>query len=376
MSADSPNYLSDEDTTEEAIRSRLLSHVSDGVDKGEGSYVWDAHAPVAIELVFVRMALQKVLQLGFAETTDLEHLIMRATEHGVTQKTATKASGTITITGKAGAIIPDGLKLATEADADLGIKSIYFVTTQQATIPESGSVDIPIQAVESGTSGNVVAGSIVLLAQSRKDISAVTNAKATTGGTDDEGFDSLLSRYLEHVRDPGTSGNKADYKQWATSVNGVGEAHVVSLWNGEGTVKVILIDENKKPASKEIVDAVQKFLSEDAGTGDRKAPVGATVTVVPATEVSVNVEATIVLDKDVGTSAATIQENFKKAVSDYLQRLAFKSGTIRYARICSILLDQSGVVDYSKVTLNGQEVNITVTDEQVATIGTVTIHAD
>lgn len=376
MSNTEPNYLNTEDTTEEVIRSRLLSHVSDGVDKGEGSYIWDAHAPVAIELVFVRMALQRALELGFAQTTDLEHLVMRAAEHGVAQKKATKATGTITVTGTKGAIIPDGLKLCTEADADLGISSIYFVTTKQATIPESGTVDIPIEAVEGGTSGNVTAGSIVLLAQSRKDISAVSNKEATTGGTDDEGFDSLLARYLEHVRNPGTSGNEADYKQWATSVDGVGEAHVISLWNGEGTVKVVIVDENKQPANKELVDAVQKFLSVDAGSGDRKAPIGATVTVVSASKVDVDVDATIILDSDAGTSVAEVQESFSKALDDYLKRLAFKTGTIRYSRICSILLEQSGIVDYSKISVNGQEVNISVSDEEVATLGTVTLHAN
>ena len=50
-------------------------------------------------MVFIRMALQKALKLGFAQTTDLEHLIMRADEHGVLQKKATKATGTITVTG-------------------------------------------------------------------------------------------------------------------------------------------------------------------------------------------------------------------------------------------------------------------------------------
>ncbi|MDD6697873.1 MAG: baseplate J/gp47 family protein [Veillonellaceae bacterium] len=372
MSNTEPNYLNTEDTTEEVIRSRLLSHVSDGVDKSEGSYVWDAHAPVAIELVFVRMALQKILELGFAQTTDLEHLIMRAAEHGVYQKSATKATGTVTVTGKPGAIVPAGIKLATEADADLGIESIYFVTTEAATIPASGSIDVPIEAVEGGTAGNVAAGSIVVLAQSRNSITSITNAQATTGGTDDESLESLRSRYLEKVRNPGTSGNKADYEQWATSVDGVGEAHVMALWAGEGTVKVIIIDENKEPANAELVAAVQKFLSVDAGSGDRQAPIGATVTVVPATTVPINVEATVVLEE--GTALASVQEAFEKDLAAYLKRLAFKVGTIRYSRICSTLLDEAGVVDYNQITINGKEANVELKDDEVALEGTVTLH--
>ena len=376
MSTEKPDYLKEADTTYEAILKRLLSHVSDGVDKGEGSYVWDAHAPVAIELVFVRMALQRALELGFAQTTDLEHLVMRAAEHGVAQKKATKATGTIKITGKAGSIVPKRLQLATEADADLDVKSVFFVTTKEMTIPDSGEVEVPIEAQDAGSSGNVAAGSIVVLAQSRKSISAVINSSATTGGTDDEDFGSLLYRYLEKVRNPGTSGNIADYKQWATSVDGVGAAHVIPLWAGEGTVKVVIIDNDKKPANAEIVTAVQKYLSVDAGTGDRMAPIGATVTVVPATTKPVNIQASLLLDRDSGISKVEVEKSLKTKLDAYLKKLAFQASTIRYARIGAIILEEDGVVDYNAYTLNGGTGNISIADDEVALLGELILNVD
>lgn len=376
MSKERPDYLQTADTTEEVIRSRLLSHVDDKVDKAEGSYVWDAHAPVAIELVFVRMALQRALELGFAQTTDLEHLVMRAAEHGVAQKKATKAIGTVKIIGKAGSIVPKGLQLATEADADLDVKSVFFLTTKEMTIPDSGEVEVPIEAQDAGSSGNVAAGSIVVLAQSRKSISAVTNSSATTGGMDDEDYDSLLYRYLEKVRNPGTSGNIADYKQWATSVDGVGAAHVIPLWEGEGTVKVVIIDNNKKPANAEIVAAVQKYLSVDTGSGDRMAPIGATVTVVPATAKPINVQASLLLDRDSGMSKAEVEKNLKTKLDAYLKKLAFQASTIRYARIGAIILEEEGVVDYNAYTLNGGMENISIADDEVALLGELILNVD
>lgn len=375
MSINKPNYLVTADTTEEVIRNRLLSHVDDSIDKNEGSYIYDAHAPVAIELVFVRMALQRALALGFAQTTDLEHLIMRAAEHGVSQKKATKATGTITITGNPGTIIPLGLRLATEADAEMGIESIYFATTAEAVLDDKRTVDLPIEAEELGTSGNVGAGAIVVLVETRKNIQSVTNAKPTTGGTDDEDYESLLARYLAKVRNPGTSGNMDDYHQWALAVDGVGGERTIPLWAGEGTVKLVIVDENKAPASPAIIERVRQAICVNDGTGDRKAPIGASVTVVPAEAVPINIVADVILSRDAGVTIRAVQEAFVKVIGAYLKRLAFETSTIRYARIGAYLLEQEAVVDYNSLTINGHTDNIDLTDDQVGVLGTVSLIA-
>lgn len=370
-----PDYLQEADTAEATIRSRLLSCVTAGVDKNQGSYVWDSLSPVAIELVFVGMALRKALGLGFAQTTDIEHLTMRAEEHGVYRKEATYATGTIHVTGEPGTLVPAGIELATAADADLDISSIFFVTTKTVTIGANGEADVPIRATEAGIQGDVAAGSINILATSRDNIFSVTNPEETTGGTDEEGLESLLARYLEHVRNPGTSGNQDDYRQWVLSVPGVGGVDVIPLWNGEGTVKVVLLGDDKKPASDDIVAAVQEFINIDAGTGDRKAPIGATVTIVPAVAVKLDITATILLDKDAGESLVTIQENFISALEEYLMKMAFQTTAIRYARIGATLLSLTGVVDYFSLEINGAESNIPLQKGEVAIVGTVELNA-
>ena len=374
-----PDYLKDADTQEAAIRGRMLAKVTDTVDKSEGSYVWDSLSPVAIEMVFIRMALQKALKLGFAQTVDAEnidYLVMRAEEHGVYRTAATYATGSIHITGKPKTVVPSGLKLATEADADLNIKSVFFVTTETVTISDDGTADVAIKAVDAGVSGDVSAGSIVLLATARKNVYSVTNQAATTGGTDDESLESLLARYLEKVRNPGTSGNMADYKQWATSVNGVGDAHVIPLWNGEGTVKVVVLGADKKPAAADIVEAVRQYINDKAATGDRMAPIGATVTIVPASTVSMTLDATIVMNASAGVALSAIQASLTSALEAYLSKMAFQTSTIRYSRIGAIILDQTGVVDYSSLTINGQTGNLSLQEDQVAIVGTVTLHAE
>lgn len=369
------DYLDESQTTEASIRNRMLANVTIGVDKSEGSYIYDSLSPAAIENVFIGMALRKALQFGFAQKTEIDYLIMRAEEHGVYRKDATHATGVLKVTGTPKTIIPSGLKVATEADSAMEIKSVYFTSTVSATIGDDGTVNVPIIAVESGSIGNVAAGSIVVLATSRKNISAITNEAATEGGVDIEAKESLLARYLEKVRNPATSGNKADYKQWATSVDGVGDAHVIPEWNGDGTVKVVVLGADKKPASADVVSAVQKYICETAASGDRKAPIGATVTVVPATTVEVNIDAAVVISANAGIALSAIKDTLTEAFKNYLATMAFQTSTIRYSRIGAIILDQNGVLDYADYYVNGKIANLEIKDDEVAVIGAVTLHA-
>ncbi|MCL6597931.1 MAG: baseplate J/gp47 family protein [Alicyclobacillus macrosporangiidus] len=255
--ADLPEYLTDQ--TEEAIRDRMLSNIPDDIDKSEGSFIWDAIEPAAIELALAATWAQEVLNRGFAQTTFGAYLDNRADEHGLTRRAAVQATGTVTFTGTPGTLIPSGTQVST-ASTDTS-PAIVFSTTVDATITASGTVDVPVQAVEGGSSGNVSAGSIVFMAQPLAGVSSVTNAAATSGGLDQESDAELLARYLTKVRNPSAGGNKADYINWALEVSGVGGVSVVPVRDGPGTVSIAIIDTNKAPASQDLVDAVQDYIA-------------------------------------------------------------------------------------------------------------------
>ncbi len=59
--------------------------------------------------------------------------------------------------------------------------------------------------------------------------------------------------------------NGWQYRQWALSVAGVGDAKVVELAQGPGTVGVTIVDSNMAPASPEIVEACQALLDAHSG---------------------------------------------------------------------------------------------------------------
>ena len=367
------DYLDDSQTTEEKIRNRMMVNVTDGVDKSEGGYIWDSISPVAIEMVFIAMMAKKVLALGFVQTTSGEYLDMRAEEHGVFRKSAVAATGQIKITGAAGKMIYSGLQVSTEADSYSNIAAVQFATTADVTIGPDGTVLAPIKAVTAGGSGNIAANKIVLLLQSNSTVSGVTNPDATVGGTDEENDDDLKTRYLEYVRTPGTSGNIQDYRQWALAVSGVSAVHVIPLWSGPGTVKVIVLGPDKLPATSELVENVKDYIAPD-NTGNRQAPIGASVTVESATPVYISVDAVVILDNS-SISIAEIKEKFTADLTTYLASIAFSADTVRIARIGGILIDQAGVVDYVELTINGGASNIITTETQVVIAGDVTINA-
>jgi uncharacterized phage protein gp47/JayE len=364
-----PNYLSEQ--TEEAIRGRMLESLPSDLDKSEGSYMWDALAPVSIELALAAIQSQEVLRRGFAGTTYGPYLELRCAEHGVTRKAAVKATGTVRFTGSPGTVVPQGTRIGTLADAMLGTASLLFETTGAAVIDSSGSVTLGAQAVLGGLGSNVPSESIVFLVETLAGITGVTNVTPMVGGEDTESDSSLLNRYYAKVRSPGTSGNRADYLNWALDIAGVGAAQVQPLWNGPGTVKVVIIGTDKRSASPSTVAAVQQYIYP-APPLVGKAPIGAIVTVESASEIAIALQANLTLN---GTRTLNqVKQDFAVAVRSYLAELAFSSDpTVRYVRIGSLLLDTQGVQDYGNLQVNGMSANVVVGAGRVAVLGQVTL---
>lgn len=349
-----------ETQTEDIIKQRMLDAVPSDLDKREGSFVQDGISPAAIELALAYIELDRVVGLGFAQTTYGQYLDYRAGEHGLTRKAATKATGQVTITGSNGTVVPVGSLYATGS-------GVQFATTAEVTIA-AVTATANIEAVVAGATGNVPAAAITDLPVSIPGVNTVTNANPTTGGTDAETDADLVARLLEKVQLPATSGNSAHYMQWAKEVAGVGDAKIFPIWNGAGTVKVVLIDSNKQQASAQIVQDVADYIEEVR-------PIGATVTVAAAVELPIGVTATVVLD--VGAVLANVQVAFETSLTGYLKSIAFQQDYVSAAQVGSLLLDTAGVLDYSNLLLNGGSGNVAVGNTanncQVAIKGTVVL---
>lgn len=193
-------------------------------------------------------------------------------------------------------------------------------------------------------------------------------------GVDRETDATLYGRYQERISKPITSGNRYQYEEWAREIAGVGRAKAFPLWNGPGTVKVSLLNNEMRAPSPAIVAAVQNYIDPTKdGMGNGAAPIGPVVTVVGATEVLIHVSVKVTL----ATGATTVQVKtlLEEALKTYLASLAFTETLVRYTRIQSLILDIPPVVDYSDLKVNGGVINIQIAEDAVPVLGNVTVTA-
>ncbi len=341
----------------EAIQARLLSNISNEYDKTDGSFIYDIEKPVAIELEKLSFKVDEVLNNGFADTATGIYLDKVVNEQGVYRKKATKATGIVTITGVTGAIIAKGEMVASD--------SVNYIFAQDAVIPESKTIDIHVECEVAGTIGNVPVGAIKYFPKTLEGLQTVTNKEALTNGYDTETDDALRERYYSKVRTPTTSGNKYHYLNWAKEVTGVGDAKVIPLWNGNGTVKVIIINSNKRAADTALISAVSEYIENNR-------PIGASVTTVSAVEKPINISATLVIDAN-NYALEEVEQTIEKNLTEYFKTIAFKDTYVSYAKVGNIIIESEGVLDYSSLLVNNGTANIAIADDEIAVLGGVTI---
>lgn len=334
------------------ILKELQDNSTTDASKFEGTFEYDMLASNSIEFAKQEVEREQMYKAAFAETSWGEYLTLRAAEHGISRREATKAIGELTVTGSGA--VPEGSLFATQS-------GVLFHATEDTQITGQGV--IAIEAETAGISGNVKAGAITVISMSIPGITAVMNIDATHDGFDEESDAELLERLLFKVRQPATSGNANDYIEWATSVEGVGKAIVKKLWNGNGTVKVLVTDANGAPASSELIEKVATYI-------DDKHPVGATVTVAAPEILTVNIELT-------PTSGKGNMDGIKNVLTRYFASNDYDGEKVSYAKVGKTILANSNetqVFDYEDLLLNGKTDNIPVTDEQIPQVGEVTIH--
>lgn len=370
-----PDFLNN--SSEEEIHEKMLGNLPEDIDKSEGGFPWDFTRPTAIEIAELKeYVLVEVLKSLSPVTCEESYLLdYHADGRGLVRRESVNATGYVTVTAKAGLVIPLGYGFSTEAD-DEG-NTIDFVTTEEVTVDSLGNAKIPIEAAEGGSASNVGVNTIVLHAGDETgelldEIISVTNEEAVTGGLDEEDDDTLRERIVEYDRSHDISyvGNVADYKRWALSVPGVGAVTVIPAKDDSGTIKIILMDQNGVPASKQIQDAVYDYIMRPDSESDRLAPPNAVLEITAPETVVVNISAVVYLrEAEIGD----VQNDLKAALQSYLLNVSSNDSAVRISAINSILGAVSGIYDYDSVQINGVSKNVDLESGQMPVLGTVTI---
>lgn len=351
-----------ENKTSTLIHKEMIDDISSDYDKTDGSYIFDVTEPPAKQFQKAYVSLEEVAGLIDVKNLhgpDLERFVNQRT--GQERRQATHAVGIVEVQGNG---------LMQVGDLFQTLAGVQFESTEVKLIQISGTVRV--RSVLAGDRGNVLTGQIIEMPVSLAGINSVTNPSPTSEGYEEESDGELRQRYRERIQTPATSGNIYHYRNWAKEVPGVGAVRVIPLWNGDNTVKVIIIDSNMQPATSILVEQVQNHIDPGGtGLGDGEAPIGAFCTVVSAAAKPIDINFNVVTDA--GYDDQLIIDNVTEKAIDYLKSIAFKQTFVSYAQSGGLILESDGVVDYTNLTINGDTANVVVTAEEVAVLGGVTV---
>jgi uncharacterized phage protein gp47/JayE len=345
-----------EELTVEKIKSDILSKLTSDIDTREGSFFNDMISAVAYEIWKSYQSLDAIVPIAFVDETSGEYIDKRCSEYGITRKPGTKAIANMSFVGINGTVIPKGKVFLTDA-------GLEFLTDASVTII-NGEASVTATAEEIGEGYNVAAGTILRQYVSLNGLTSVTNNIAATGGSDPETDAALVARLYNHLQKPATSGNAYQYRKWALEVPGVGDAKIFPLWNGPGTVKVVIVDNDKLPVTNSLTQQTSDYIEEHR-------PIGATVTVVSGTAKTISISATLVLAS--GYSLQVVTNSFSNSMKEYFKSIAFSTSYISYAKIGTILLGTDGIIDYSGFKINNGLNNIALGDEEIPVLGSVNV---
>lgn len=367
-----PDFLKNRST--EDNHKKITEILPKDIDLSAANHAWNMTRPTAIAMAEIcEYILPRVLQQIIPSWSFGTYLDGHAKARNMYRREATAATGEITVTGAGGTVVPAGSLFSTVAVNDE--TSVDYVTEMYVKIPIDGGAIIPVRCTQTGVVGNTPANTVVLVSSKLKGITSVTNEEAITGGTEQETDEALIARIEEADRSQGDSytGCVADYKRWATSVAGVGEATVIPAQDNSGLVRIVLTDSNGAPATTNLCDSVYNYIMKPDEPDKRLAPVGASVAVSPPDTITISVKATVELAY--GATIESVKSDYMEKLAAYLP-MAFGDGEVKYTRVAAALASVEGANDYANLQIgikNGGTVtygtaNISVSASQLPTI--------
>lgn len=338
----------------------MLDRVPNIFDKREGSIIYDALAPAAMELMGMYIELNIILRETFGDTASRDFLIRRAKEREITPQPATYA-----------------ILKAVSKPTTLEIKIGYRLSLEDLNyevIEKIKDGEYKVRCETLGVVGNKYFGSMIPI-DYIQGLESMEITELLIPGEDEEDTEVFRKRYFDSFDSKAYGGNVEDYLRKTNSIPGVGSTKVTPVWNGGGTVKLTILDSNFNKANDTLIESVQTIIdpSMDA-MGIGSAPIGHIVTVDTVEEVKVNIETQITFEDT--HSFDNLKQNIINIISDYLLEIRKEwanqnTSIIRIAQIESKILSIGGVVDIINTKINGIENNLNLSKFQVPIIGEI-----
>ena len=336
--------------TYDVIMQQMLNRVPGTFDKREGSIIYDALAPAAAELAQLYIELDIVLNQTFVDTATDEYLERRCAERGIKRTPATYA----VVQGE-----------FTPASIDI-IGQRFSCGSYNYIVTDSSNGVCQLACESSGEAPNAVSGQLIPI----NYISGLETASITAiliPGEDAEDDESLRERYFESLASQAFGGNVADYREKAKAIDGVGGVKVLPVWNGGGTVKLVIIASDYSVPTEALIANVQTEMESIA-------PIGHVVTIDGVVGIPVNIATEITYEP--GWDWASAGGYIQTAIDEYFTSLAKtwddqSNLIVRISGIEQKILACAGVLDVQNTLLNGVTSNIQLGEYEIPVRGDV-----
>ncbi len=352
-----------EKITFETILQRMLDRIPASFDKREGSIIYDALAPAAVELQQMYIELDVILQETFADTASREYLIKRAAERGIAPFEATKAV-------VVGEFTPSTLEIP--IGSRFSCEDMNYVVTEKIM-----NGQYYLECETTGADGNINDGTLIMI----DNIGGLTSAKITSVsiyGENEEETETFRNRYFASLQSEAFGGNKTDYKSKTKSQGGVGGVKVYGAqeWNGGGTVKLVVQSSEWGVPSTNLIETLQIKIDpvDNSGLGYGVAPIGHHVAVVPVMGTTIDIAVNLTYEDNYNWSI--VEPDVLNELDAYFTELNsswedLDNIIVRISQIESRLLNVKGILDIGGTTINGRAENLQLDKDAVAVRGTV-----
>lgn len=273
----------------------------------------------------------------FPDTAEAEQLARWASIWGVARKGATLATGTATLTGTNGAIIPIGTGLIRR-------DGVEYVTSE-AVLIAAGTASVRVDAVIAGPSGDALEGQSLQFVSPVAGVNAVALVAAggLVGGLAEEDDELLRARLLDRIQQPPHGGNAHDYVTWALEVPGVTRAWVYPGELGIGTVSVRFVMDERSDIipTPDDVDLVFDHIDALRPAGMKQLYVVAPIPVP--------------LDFAIKASPPTalVEAAITEELRDLVRREAEPGGSLKISHIDEVISLAAGEIDHEVITPSG-----------------------
>lgn len=347
-----------ENMTYDFILSRLIDRVTSNypnLDTREGSMIYNALAPAAMELAIAYVEMDNIRKESFVETASRDALFMKCREVGIDT----------TIFDASHGIFKGAFDVMIEIGSRWNCDLYNYEVTKYIGVNEDSKYEYELTCETTGTAPNMALGTLTPISYFPVNLNYAELIECIIEGEDERSNDDIRETYFNTLNSYATDGNVNQYKVWCNEYNGIGNSKVFPLWNGANTVKVSILTASNRAASTELVEEFQNYLDPNSeGMGNGMAPIGAFVTVGTATEKSIDISATVKM-KSGYTDTSVIED----AISNYFEEIAYEKMQIAYMNIGAVILGVDGVEFITDLTLNGSASDIILGNEEIPVLG-------